>query len=103
MAPADNSESEAGIDYHIGRTLAPRLAALGIEHLAGTAETAVYNGGSPWATYWIDTVTELRPKLTSSGHLTDAVVDGFLTRCADASWWTETIAFTAVHGRSPRS
>jgi len=94
---------EAGIDYHIGRTLAPRLAALGIEDVAGTAETAVYNGGSPWATYWIDTVTELRPKLTASGHLTDALVDGFLTRCADAAWWTETIAFTAVHGRAPRS
>jgi len=94
---------EAGIDYHIGRTLAPRLAALGIEDLAGTAETAVYNGGSPWATYWIDTVTELRPKLTASGHLTDALVDAFLTRCADAAWWTETIAFTAVHGRAPRS
>ena len=61
----------------------------------------MYNGGSPWATYWIDTVTELRPKLTASGHLTDALVDGFLTRCADAAWWTETIAFTAVHGRAP--
>ena len=92
----------AGIDYHIGRTLAPRLAALGIDDLGGTAETAVYNGGSPWATYWIDTVTELRPKLTASGHLTEALVDGFLERCADASWWTETIAFTAVHGRAPR-
>ena len=41
-----------GIDYHVGRKLAPRLAALGLEQIAGTAETAVYNGGSDWADYW---------------------------------------------------
>ena len=66
---------EQGIDYHIGRTLAPRLAALGLEQVAGTAETAVYNGGSPWAAYWIDTVTELRPRLVGSGKLDDRLVD----------------------------
>ena len=43
---------DQGIDYHVGRTLAPRLAAAGLEQVAGTAETAVYNGGSPWAGYW---------------------------------------------------
>lgn len=42
---------DQGIDYHLGRTLAPRLAAVGLEQVAGTAETAVYNGGSPWAAY----------------------------------------------------
>jgi len=92
---------ERGIDYHIGRTLAPRLAALGLEQVAGTAETAVYNGDSPWATYWIDTVTELRPRLVAEGKLDDRLVDGFLARCADPGWWTQTIAFTAVHARAP--
>ena len=91
-----------GIDYHIGRSLAPRLAALGLEQVAGTAETAVYNGGSPWATYWIDTVTELRPRLVGSGKLDDGLVDQFLAQCADPAWWTETIAFTAVQARAPR-
>jgi 2-polyprenyl-3-methyl-5-hydroxy-6-metoxy-1,4-benzoquinol methylase len=43
---------ERGIDYHIGRTLAPRLAALGLNDISGSAETAVYNGGSQWADYW---------------------------------------------------
>ena len=89
-----------GIDYHIGRTLAPRLAALGLEEVAGTAETAVYNGGSPWAAYWIDTITELRPRLVASGHLDDRLVDQFLAHCADPRWWTQTIAFTAVHARA---
>jgi SAM-dependent methyltransferase len=91
---------EQGIDYFLGRTLAGRLAALGIDDIDGAAETAVYQGGSPWATYWVDTVAELRGGLVESGTLDDATVDQFLSRCADPSWWTQTIAFTAVHGRS---
>lgn len=35
-----------GIDYQIGRTLAPRLAALGLTQISGAAETVIYNGGS---------------------------------------------------------
>jgi SAM-dependent methyltransferase/GNAT superfamily N-acetyltransferase len=91
---------DEGIDYHVGRALAPRLAALGLEEIAGTAETAVYNGGSLWASYWMQTVTELRDGLLQSGHLNDELIDGFLTRCADSRWWTQTIAFTAVHARA---
>jgi SAM-dependent methyltransferase len=87
-----------GIDYHIGRTLAPRLASLGLTNISGTAETAVYNGGSLWADYWIETITELRGDLISSGKLDDALIDKFLAFCVDSNWWTETIAFTAVHG-----
>jgi SAM-dependent methyltransferase len=91
---------ERGIDYHIGRTLAPRLASLGLTNISGTAETAVYNGGSLWANYWIDTITELRGDLISSGKLDEALIDRFLVCCADSTWWTQTIAFTAVQGRS---
>jgi len=92
---------ERGIDYHIGRTLAPRLAALGLTNISGTAETAVYNGDSLWADYWIETITELRGDLKSSGKVNDALVDRFLAHCADSNWWTQTTAFTAVHGRTP--
>ena len=35
-----------------------------------------------------------------SGTLDDETVDRFLAQCDDPSWWTQTIAFTAVHGRS---
>jgi hypothetical protein len=37
----------------------------------------------------------------ASGRLDDRLVDGFLARCADPRWWTQTIAFTAVHARAP--
>jgi len=92
---------ERGIDYHIGRTLAPRLAALGLNDISGSAETAVYNGGSQWADYWTQTITELRDDLTTSGKLSHKLVDTFLDFFADSNWWTQTIAFTTVHGRAP--
>ena len=92
---------ERGIDYYIGRTLAPRLAAYGFREIEGTAETAVYNGGSPWAEYWRQTITELRGDLMQSGKLNDALIGAFLAHCGDPSWWTQTIAFTAVRARAP--
>jgi 2-polyprenyl-3-methyl-5-hydroxy-6-metoxy-1,4-benzoquinol methylase len=89
---------ERGIDYQIGRTLAPRLAAQNLERIDGAAETAVYNGTSLWADYWTQTVRELREDLLRSGKPDNALVDTFLGHCADPVWWTQTIAFTAVHG-----
>jgi SAM-dependent methyltransferase len=90
---------ERGIDYMIGRRLPQLLAALGLERIAATAETALYNGGSSWARYWQQTVIELRDQLTGSGKVEKHSIDAFLARCADPSWWTQTIAFTAVHAR----
>ena len=91
-----------GIDYFVGRSLAPRLAALGMEEVAGSAETAIYNGGSPWADYWRRTIGELRDELVASGELDGRAIEAFLARCADPTWWTATIAFTAVRARAPR-
>ncbi len=94
---------ERGIDYHIGRTLAPRLAAYGLKEIGGAAETAIYNGGSQWADYWRETITELRGDLVQSAKLNDALIDAFLAQCADPNRWAQTIAFTAVHARAPGS
>jgi SAM-dependent methyltransferase len=92
---------DRGIDYQVGRTLALRLAALGIEKIGGTAETAIYNGTSLWADYWTQTIGEVRQDLTSSAKLNNTLVDTLLGYCADPAWWTQTIAFTAVHGYAP--
>lgn len=89
-----------GIDYQIGRTLAPQLAAHCLKDIEGTAEAAIYNGGSPWAAYWGETITELRGDLLQSGKLNGALIDAFLAQCADPNWWTQTIAFTAVQARA---
>jgi hypothetical protein len=45
----------------------------------------------------------LRDRLVGEGKLDSQLVDAFLARCADHSWWTQTIAFTAVHARTPAS
>jgi hypothetical protein len=44
---------------------------------------------------------ELRGDLVGSGKLEEALVDKFLGYCADSNRWTQTIAFTAVHGFAP--
>jgi hypothetical protein len=46
-------------------------------------------------------VVELRGQLLGSGTLTEASIDASLAHCADPAWWTQTIAFTAVHARAP--
>jgi SAM-dependent methyltransferase len=90
-----------GIDYFIGRRLAPMLCRLGVTDIDAVAETASYNGGSLWADYWQQTVTELRPRLERSRYLDAGLIEKFLSQCADPAWWTQTIAFTCVHGRTP--
>jgi SAM-dependent methyltransferase len=94
---------QQGIDYFIGRRLPAALAELGLDGIAATAETALYNGGSEWARYWRLTIVELRDRLVGEGKLDGQLVDAFLARCADRSWWTQTIAFTAVQARAPGS
>lgn len=92
---------EQDIDYFIGRKLPAMLAGLGLAGITATADTALYPGGSAWAEFWRETVTELRDRLLASGHLDDRLIDAFLAQCQDPSWWTQTIAFTAVAGRRP--
>ena len=92
---------EQGIDYFIGRRLPAMLARLGLREVTGTAETALYNGGSSWAEYWRQTIIELRPRLVASGQLDDRSIDMFLAQCAEPAWWTQTIAFTVAGGRVP--
>ncbi len=90
-----------GIDYFIGRRLPAMLTRLGVIDISATAETELYNGGSLWAEYWRQTITELRPGLTASGKLSDEAIATFLEQCTRPEWWTQTIAFTAVAGRAP--
>jgi hypothetical protein len=90
-----------GIDYFIGRRLPAMLSRLGLKDVGAVAETAHYNGGSAWASYWRQTVIELRARLVASGKLDDRLIGSFLARCADPAWWTQTIAFTAAFGRVP--
>jgi SAM-dependent methyltransferase len=90
---------EQGIDYMIGRRLPASVAGMGVEKVQAIAETALYNGRSLWARYWLETIVELRDRLEASGKLRGELIDTFLAHCRDPGWWTQTIAFTAVAGR----
>jgi len=53
--------ASAGIDYFVGRKIAPLLDSLGLQDTAGEGHTAVANGGSPWARYWARRFTNFVP------------------------------------------
>ena len=92
---------EAGIDYFIGRKIPAWLDSLGLEDVAGEGHTAQFNGGSDWATYWIETVRELAPSLLKSSYVTEKILEEFHVRYQDPHYWTSVITFTANWGRKP--
>ncbi len=93
--------AEAGIHYFIGREIPAWLDSLGLEHVAGEGHTAHFNGGSDWATYWIETMQELAPSLLKSGYVTEKMLEDFNPRYHDPHYWTSVITFTANWGHKP--
>jgi SAM-dependent methyltransferase len=92
---------DVGIDYSIGRKIPASLDSLGLEHIAGEGHTAQFNGGSDWATYWVETMRELAPSLVKSGYVTDKMLEEFKTWYQDPHYWTSVITFIATWGRKP--
>ena len=90
-----------GIDYFIGRKIAAWLDALGLQDVAGEGHTSIFNGGSIWATYWIETFHELRPALLESGYITEETLAQIDSHYRDPHYWTSVITFTANWGRKP--
>jgi len=91
----------AGIDYFIGSKIAPMLDELGAEAISATGETALFNGGSPWAVYCIETIRDLRPKLAEHGHITKEMLTDFEAHFQDPHYWTSAITFVATSARKP--
>ena len=91
--------ADAGIDYFIGRRISSWLDALGLEQVSGEGYTAQFNGGSPWATYWTETMRELAGPLLKSGHVTENMLREFHAAYQDPHCWTSVITFTAKWGR----
>jgi hypothetical protein len=91
--------ASAGVDYFVGRKIAPLLASLGMEDVAAEGHTAYANGGSRWASYWLQTVRELRPRLIETGHVSDKMFAEFYSHLEDPSYWSSAITFVATSGR----
>jgi SAM-dependent methyltransferase len=88
-----------GIDYFIGQKMPSMLVELGLSDIGAEGHTAIYPGGSDWATYWLKTLKELGPKLLQSDHLSPELLSSFEKLYADASYWTSAITFIAAWGR----
>jgi len=91
--------ASVGIDYSIGRKMPSLLAGLNLENVTAEGHTALYNGGSPWAVYWLKTLQELRPRLIQSGHITEKSISEFENLYSDPRFWTSAITFIAASGR----
>jgi SAM-dependent methyltransferase len=91
--------ASVGVDYFIGRKMPSLLAGLALDVVAGEGHTALYNGGSPWAVYWLKTLQELRPRLVESGYITERLMSEFDHLYSDPHLWTSAMTFTASWGR----
>jgi SAM-dependent methyltransferase len=85
------------IDYFVGRTLPARFAEAGLDAIGAEGEVALFNGGSPWAEYWRESIQELREPLLAS-HTPEPVLREFLSLCEDPGYWTMVVSFTAAWG-----
>jgi SAM-dependent methyltransferase len=93
--------AQASIDYFIGRKISAWLDSLGLRDIAGEGHTPQFNGGSPWATYWIETMRELAPSLLKSECVAEQLLSEFYTCYQDPHYWTSVITFVANWGRKP--
>jgi SAM-dependent methyltransferase len=92
---------EAGIDFFMGRKIPAWLDSLGLEGIAGEGHSPHFNGGSDWATYWIETMINLRPALLKTGYVSEKMLDEFHTFYIDPHYWTSVISFIANWGCKP--
>ena len=92
---------ESGIDYFIGSRLGRLLDQEGLEHVESVGELGMFNGGSPWARYWIETLEVLRDQLTASKYFDADLIERTLAGWRDRARWTMTNAYTAALGWQP--
>jgi SAM-dependent methyltransferase len=98
-----NWSVEAGIDYFIGRKIPAWLDSLGVEQIASEGHTAIFNGQSDWANYWMATIRELQPSLIKGDYITTALLEEFETCYRDPHYWASIMTFTATWGRKGSS
>jgi SAM-dependent methyltransferase len=90
------------IDYYVGRKIAPWLQEEGLENINAEGHAIVYNGSSEFANWWIYSVAEVSEQLQMEGRVTRQVLEEFFLKYHDSSYWTTTIAFTAVTAQRPK-
>ncbi|MEQ9620193.1 MAG: methyltransferase domain-containing protein [Deltaproteobacteria bacterium] len=93
--------AEKGVDYYIGRKVAPRLQELGIEDIKSHGETLLFNGGSDGAEYYKLFIEEVGADLVDTDYVTQNLMDDVLALLQDPSFWSMNISFIVTSGRKP--
>jgi SAM-dependent methyltransferase len=93
--------ADQGIDYFVGRRLAPLLAGLGLERIAVHGETILFNGGSLPARYLKLTMTELEKPLLGSGLVGRTAWDEAMALFDNARFWTWQNSYVTTSAHKP--
>jgi 2-polyprenyl-3-methyl-5-hydroxy-6-metoxy-1,4-benzoquinol methylase len=88
-----------GIDYYVGRKVAPWLAEEGMADISAEGHTIVHNGGAEFAQWWIAGIAEVAGALQNEAGVSAEVLDEFYALYRDPAYWTMSIAFTATAAR----
>jgi SAM-dependent methyltransferase len=93
--------ADRGIDYFVGRRLAPWLADLGFGEIAAHGETILFNGGSLPGRYLTLTMQELERSLLGSGLIGRADWDEAMNPLENPTFWTWQNSYVTTTGRKP--
>ncbi len=93
--------ADHGIDYFVGRRLAPLLAGLGFRDLAVHGETILFDGGSLPARYLKLTMQELEASLVGSGLIGPTAWAEVLATFDNPKFWTWQNSYVTTSGRKP--
>jgi SAM-dependent methyltransferase len=93
--------ADHGIDYFVGRRIAPLLAELGVGELAAYGETILFDGGSLPARYLKLTMQELKESLLGSGLIGPTTWDETMALFDNARFWTWQNSYVTTSGTRP--
>jgi SAM-dependent methyltransferase len=90
-----------GIDYFVGRRIAPLLQGLGFGQIAAYGETMFFNGGSLPARYLKLTMEELESSLLGSGLVGSTAWDESMRLFDNPQFWTWQNCYVTTSGVKP--
>lgn len=93
--------ADRGIDYFVGRRIAPLLASLGFGEIAAHGETILFNGGSLPARYLKLTMQELEAGLVGSGLIGATAWREAMALLDNPAFWTWQNCYVTTSGRKP--
>ena len=93
--------ADHGIDYFVGRRIAPLLAGLGFADLDVHGETILFDGGSPVARYLKLTMQELEGSLVGSGLIGPTAWRETMALFDNPGFWTWQNSYVTTSGRKP--